>query len=235
MLRFRFSILAAALLVPALSTPGFGVSIIDHPENTGSNPYLPSKDAPGYLAGWETIDQRFGLDGDLDENGNPVESVTQSFTLDAATTLKSIFVSYNDSRAGGVVRVSIDLGNNGSVDFTQDITLPSLTPGADATTPRTKPQNWLELDFSSENISLPAGTSSFTLAGVSEEDGSTSFLFAPQYEIAPSGYDGGSMTLNFASTTGDLGFGIAGTQVPEPSALLLLGLSGLGLLRRRRA
>ena len=230
--RHRFRILLAALLVPALSTPGQGITVTDHPESSGSNPYLPSTDAPNYLTGWETIDQRFGLDGTPTQ-----EAVTQSFTLDTPATLKSIFVSYNDSRAGGVIRVSIDFGNDGSTDFTQDVTLPALSPGADGTTPRTMPQNWLELDFSSENLSLPAGSSSFTVGGVSEEAGSSSFLFAPQYDIAPSGYAGGSMTLNFASTSGDLGFAVTGTpesvpdtdndNLPDPWELSFPAIAGL--------
>ena len=208
------------------------VTLTDHEQTSGSNPYLPSADAPNYVTGWETIDQRFGLDGDK----SPAEAVSQSFTLANPVDLESIFVSYNDYRSSGTVQLTIDFGDDGSVDYDSgSITVSGLTTGADPTTPRTVPQNWLEFGLSAEGITLPAGLSSFTLTGLSEDTPSSDFIIAPQYDIAPSGYADGEMKLSFASTTGDLGFGITGTAVPEPSALLLLGLSGLGLLRRRRA
>lgn len=228
---------ACTAAIFGLTGPLLGqIVVTDHPESSGSNPYLPSTDAPDYITGYEVIDQRFGLDGAVDGSGDPTEELTQSFTLVEGFALHSIFISYNDSRAGGVIRVSLDYGDDGSVDFTQDVTLVAMTAGAaGGTAGRTDPQNWLELDFSAEGLTLPAGINSYSIGGVSEEAGSSSFMFAPQYHGSPSGYADGEMSLNFASATGDAAFGISGTVVPEPSIALLGGLGLFGLLRRRRS
>jgi hypothetical protein len=228
----KTAVVAAAL--SATATAGVAVSLIDHPETSGSNPYLPSVDAPNYVIGYEVTDQRFGLDGSVDASGNPVEAMTQTFTLANPVQMESLFIAYNDFRVSGVIRLSLDLGNDGVVDFSEDIPVSGLTTGVGAN-PRTEPRNWLEFNLAASSLLLPAGTSSFTIAGISEEAGSTTFIFAPQYEIAPSGYADGEMTLNFSPTTGDAGFAVTGTVVPEPSVtqLGLLGFLMLFLRRRR--
>ena len=223
--RTRIPVLAALLL----AAPAFGdITLIDHPESSGSNPYFPSKDAPDYLIGWETTDQRFGLDAG--------ESMTQTFTLTDPIELKSIFIAYNDYRAGEVIKITLDYGNDGSVDYDSgDIAVSGLTAGADASTPRTVPRNWLEFDMRAEGVTLPKGVTKFTLLGVSEDAGSTSFMFAPQYDITPSGYAGGSMIIG--TTTGDAGFGITGTipdtdndGLPDPWELSFPGIQDLTYL-----
>lgn len=196
--------------------------LTDHPEGADRFEFYDSLDILDNLAtGNRPITgtlNRFGL--------RTTNSDGQSFTLGATIILDSIYLAYNDQRSTGTFNLTIDVGNTGTANHTF---LFSVTNDLQSGGNNGGPVHFLQFDVSSEDISLGAGVHSFSVAGVSKDDG-TDFLFAPIFTNSDT-YAGGQQ---LSSAGRDFIFAV--TAVPEPSTGLLVAFAGSALfLRRRRA
>lgn len=198
-----------------ISSPGLVVT--DHPQGVGDANDVFFNSLNDVVAGNPAGNNRFSLDaGDIDG---------QSFTLDSAIVLDSIYVGYNDQQSTGSFNLRIDLGNDATIDHTFTVNLGTVgdlqTGGGNS-----GPFHYVQFDLSAESIALGAGAHSFSLEGVTD-NGEGSFLFAPLF--AGDEYAGGQLLSNSGR---DLTFAV--TAVPEPGSLAMLGLGGLLIACRRR-
>ena len=172
----------------------------------------------GYTAG---SNNRFGWD-----NG---ESVGQTFTVATAGTIDAIYLGYNGFDDGDTL--TVDLSVNGTTVATGILLDGNNFSGNSGSDGNTGPFYWMKFDLSAENVPVNAGSNDFSMVATAQSG--SSWALAPRYDLGGTPYDGGQATGTPGGANNDMAFAV--TVVPEPSALLLLGLSGLGLLRRRRA
>ena len=170
------------------------------------------------------LNSRFGWDAG--------EEFGQSFTIDTPILLDSIYFAYNgfdDLSSSGDFTFSVDVGNDGTDEFTENITLfASDFSGNSATDSNSGPTYWAQWDVSAENLFLGAGVHSFNISLDSTTD-AVSWLLAPLNQLSGDGYTGGAATGVISGPGRDAGFAVTGTAIPEPSSFVcvtLLGLAG---------
>lgn len=177
------------------------------------------------------LDSRFGWD--------PGETFGQTFTLDSAIFLDSIYFAYNgfdDPGLSGDFTFTVDAGDDGSNEITQMVNMASADfSGNSATDTNDGPTYWARWDVSSENQLLGAGVHSFSMTLDTINGTPVSWLLAPLNQISGDGYSGGAATGILSADGRDAGFAVSGTAVSEPSAMVILTMIGLaGLTNRRR-
>ena len=165
------------------------------------------------------------VESDWEFGFRPGNRFKQSFTLEEGITLASIITSYkkfDDFEA--TLTISVDAGNDGSAEIFEIITLDSADfSGNDANLDNTA--YWMEWDFSSFNLELPAGEHSFEITLNSHTDPApNSWIYAPSYSRA-NPYAGGQVlwNLNGEGTGGlDMMFAVTALPVTAPAGLQLV-------------
>jgi hypothetical protein len=165
----------------------------------------------GYETGSLSMNNRFGFDD--------TEKFGQTFTLPQDITLSSVWVAYNAFvDRTGTFDVEIDAGNDGTVDLlVTNVALDGANFSGATTDGNSGPFYWMEWDFSSYNLALPAGMSSYTILCTGEgPPGAATWLFAPCYDLQGDPYAGGQATGQPANSgpTSDMGFAIMGNSGP---------------------
>lgn len=217
----NFATLIVAVALP-LTSASAALVLVDHPQGATRTTFYDSLTnvATGNRPLTGVTLNRFSLDvGDNDG---------QSFTLDAAITLDSIYLAYNDQQSAGTFDLILDVGNDGA--STADLVFAvTVTNALQSGGNNSGPVHFLQFDLSSESIALAAGLHSFSVEG-KVDNGEGAFLIAPMFTNSDS-YTGGRQTSNagrdfmFAVTTA--------TPIPEPASLAM-GLMGLTLIAGRR-
>lgn len=223
-------LLIATLCLPALlmfsNTGNAALIFTDHPQGATASAFYDSLTVE--TGSGTSFNNRAGLDTG--------EVFSQSFTLNSPITLGSIYLGYNDQRKAGDFTFAIDVGNNGSNDHTYGgiaVTGSNLQTGGS----NSGPLHFMQFDVSSENIALAAGQHSFSVIGGNEIGTENTFLWAViahGSDIYPGGTTGGNL-----GSLPDVIFAVtAASPVPEPGALVLLGVGAVGivcfLLQRRK-
>ena len=196
MIRNNVILMCLILMLAAVSVNA-AVLVSDHPSpfDVLTAPDFATGNAPSGSTG------RFGFDVG--------ETYGQSFTLDSAITLDSIYAGYSGYNDSSTVTLTIDAGNNGTVDYTF---AGLVVPGTVHAGGNDGPFSHTQFDLSAEGIVLPPGQHAWSLE-MTAEDGD-SWAYAPSRNTGDT-YAGGTATG--VTSSGDNLFAVTGaidTSIP---------------------